>query len=187
MVGNDEDSYFDAIEESLFTERKINVEQRKLANERNMANVRRYNLSSRSELQQIKPMWSFESSDLKHNFESNYDGYFPNGYILLEANQDKIIPQLDVDYSVDPAKLFPEKRDQLKIAQVLHEWELGITLTPPILSPLDGKIAVNAGNHRLAVACYLGAKRIPFYIKTEELECFVTIESVVELNRGEWP
>ncbi|QDV12245.1 hypothetical protein CA51_21260 [Rosistilla oblonga] len=187
MTEDEEDCYLHSSDESFFAQRKFDAEQRIQASERNTKIAARYQVATREEMQRITPLWSHEPSKLHHNFENGFEGFFPNGYLLLEADLDEILTRLHSDYSVDPEILFPEKRERLTIAQVIHEWESKKALTPPLMWHLNGTIAVSAGNHRLASASYLGTERIPFYIRSEDESFFLAIESVEELDRGTWP
>jgi hypothetical protein len=62
-----------------------------------------------------------------------------------------------------------------KTAVIAYRWAQGLAVTPPLISPWQGKIVIAGGMHRLHLARHYGAQSMPVLVWRKQLEEVVRV------------
>jgi hypothetical protein len=173
--------------EKFWTEK---MEINKLMIERDKRHHEIFQLFNSSQLPNIIPIWHTNIADIDLTKQRNNltEDLLEEGFTIIEDVDIELL--FDKIYSGN-REMFREKElynndlDEMKISDVLDNWIKGTKLIPPTILVSDktinnsitdsNELFPTDGKHRLNVAYYYGATRIPIFVINKQLDKIKTI------------
>jgi len=112
------------------------------------------------------------------NFYLAFDGdspadHEPSDFALIEADVDDVNGQLTYATSRDKDPWHESYKS--KSCGIAFRWLKGAGVTPPLLGEFEAKVHLIGGMHRFHLAKYYGTKRMPFLVRTIEIEAVMAL------------
>jgi hypothetical protein len=92
---------------------------------------------------------------------------------IIEADVEDIASNLQYGSDRDEGPWSTRYKD--KTAGIAYRWAQRLPVTPPLISHFRDKITIAGGMHRLHLARYHGAKRMPFLVRVSDLGALLSI------------
>ena len=117
----------------------------------------------------LRPNWDFSP----HHFYFALDGHDKSdprfqSLELIEADFAEILPMLTFQSTRDEGPW--SKAYRRKTAKTAYRWQMGLSVTPPLITVCESELHIEGGLHRFHLAYHLTEEKIPLLVDAENVD-----------------